>query len=213
VRGFAIFASLFVFAASAFGQLDPHTLTITATRQINLQPDQVVFALSVSSSAGTNFGQILAALTGQGITSANFTGINNNLAPQLQWTFTLAAPLANLTTTIGTLTKLQQTITQNNSGLALAFSVNGTQVSQQLQQSQTCSTPDLIADATVQAQKLANAAGLAIGPVLSVSSGSAPQFSPAPFFDFVGGVGPSDFLLGPAPLVTCSATVEFQLQP
>src|ERR1700733_2318406 len=142
---------LLLVAAPVFGQLDPHTLTISATRSVNLQPDQVVFGLSVSSSATTSLDQVVSALSNLGITSANFMSIDNNSAPKLDWNFTLAVPLSSLTATIRSLTKLQQTIAQNNSGFTLMFYVNGTEVSQQLEQSQSCSNSDLIADATAQA--------------------------------------------------------------
>jgi uncharacterized protein YggE len=213
VSRFLIVASVFLVAAPAFGQLESHTLTIAATRQINLQPDQVVFGVAVSSSVGTNLSQIVAALAGLAITSANFTGVNNDLAPELQWTFTLAVPLSNLTGTIGALTKLEQTIAQNNSGLALTFSVNGTQVSPQLQQSQSCSTSDLIADATAQAQKLAAAAGLTIGPILGLTNVSSTPTSGAAGYSILN-VGVAAAVFYPsAPPVACSLTVEFQLQP
>ena len=197
-----------------FGQLEPNTVTIAATRSISLQPDQVVYSLSVNSALNATLDQIVAALSGLGITSANLTGVNNNSAPQtLQWSFTLAAPFSNLAATIGSLIKLQQTITQNNSGLALTFSIAGTQVSAQLQQSQSCSNSGLIADATAQAQKLAAAAGLTLGPILKLSNtplagGLAGYVVPAAVR--LGEV--SDFLLGAAQPTTCSLVVQFQLQ-
>jgi hypothetical protein len=202
---------LLLIAAPVFGQ---HTLTISATRTINLQPDQVLYSLSVSSSAATTLDQIVAALSGLGITSSNLTGvINNSTPPSLQWNFTLVAPLSNLTATIGSLTKLQQTITQNNSGLTLAFYVDGTQVSQQLQQSQSCSNSDLIADATAQAQKVSAAAGLTLGPIRSLSN--TPLQEPALLYAtnaIVGEIVPNNFVVY-APPVTCSIYVEFQLLP
>jgi uncharacterized protein YggE len=201
----------------AFGQLESNTVTISATRSISLQPDQVVYSLTVNSALNATLDQIVAALSGLGITSANLTGVNNNSAPQtLQWSFALAAPFSNLGATIGSLIKLQQTITQNNSGLALTFSIAGTQVSAQLQQSQSCSNSGLIADATAQAQKLAAAAGLTLGPILKLSNGPLAQSS----VGLVGNVVPgaaslgdlSDFLLGAAEPTTCSLVVQFQLQ-
>ncbi len=171
-----------------------------------------MFGIAVSSRVNT-LDQIVGALAGLGITSANLSGINNDAAPQLRWAFTLAVPLSNLTATIGSLTKLEQTIAQNNSGLTLTFNVVGTQVSPQLQQSQSCSTSDLITDATAQAQKLAGAAGLAIGPILRLSSAPSIEPTAARGYAFISGSF-SDFLLGPAPSpVTCSLAVEFQLQP
>jgi hypothetical protein len=213
---------LLLAAAPLFAQLESHTLSISASRSINLQPDQVVFGLTVNSGATASLDQIVSALAGLGITSANLTGVNSYPAPTtFQWNFTLAAPLANLSATIGSLAKLQQTIAQNNSGLMLTFSVNGTQVSQQLQQSQSCSNADLIADATAQAQKLAAAAGLTLGPVRQLSNApplesSGPGYVVPVLAERVGfflNVG-SFSLLGAAPSpVTCSLLVKFQLLP
>ena len=181
----------------AFGQLESNTVTISATRSISLQPDQVVYSLSVNSALNTTLDQIVAALSGLGVTSANLTGVNNNSAPQtLQWSFALAAPFSNLGATIGSLIKLQQTITQNNSGLTLTFSIAGTQVSAQLQQSQSCSNSGLIADATAQAQKLVAAAGMILGPIIKLSNApTAAQVYAVPKFVFLDVNGASSFAL------------------
>ncbi len=207
-----LFVALVFAVIPAFAQVESHTLTITATRQITLAPDQVTLSLTVNAPATTTVDQVVAALASLGITSADVSGLNDNLGPELQWTFALAVPLSNLTPTIGALGKLQQSITQNNSGLTLTFSVNGPQVSQQLQQSQSCSTSDLIADAIAQAQKLASAAGMTIGPVLGMTNISSPQPSGAREY-FVSGGTLGFVYYTPAPPVTCSAAVEFQLLP
>ena len=206
---------LLLMAAPVFGQLDPHTITISATRSTYLQPDDAVFSLSVSAGAATSLDQVVAALSSLGISSSNLTGVNNTFSPpNLQWNFNLAVPLSSLTATIGSLTKLQQTITQNNSGLTLSFSVNGTQISQQLQQTQSCSNSELIADATAQAQKLAAAAGLTLGPIAKLSNGPLPQTYAVLYDPLVGYVVPSNFRLGlVASPVTCSLVVEFRLLP
>jgi hypothetical protein len=214
-------ALLLLAAAPLFAQLDSHTVAISATRSINPQPDQVVFGLTVSSGATASLDQIVGALSGLGVTSANLNGVSNSTPTTLQWSFTLAAPLSNLSATIGSLTKLQQTIAQNNSGLTLTFIVNGTQVSQQLQQSQSCSNADLIADATAQAQKLAAAAGLTLGPILKLSNLPVAQSYAVPVNvaevgSFVSGdfSGFPGFLLAAAPSpVTCSLLVKFQSLP
>jgi uncharacterized protein YggE len=211
---------LLLAAPPVFAQLENHTLTMTATRSTNLQPDQVVFGLSVASGAAATLDQIVAAL-GLGVTSANLTGVSTYSAIPLQWNFTLAVPLANLAATIGSLTKLQQTIVQNNSGLTLTFIVNGTQVSQQLQ-SQSCSNSDLIADATAQAQKLVAAAGLTLGPIARLSNVPLPESSIPQLTAAVARVGGiiqtgaafAELSLAPAPSpVTCTLVVKFQLLP
>jgi hypothetical protein len=211
------FALILLAAAPVFAQLDSHTLAISATRSITPPADQVVFGLSVNAAANTTLDQVVGALSGLGITEANLNGISNS--GPLQWGFTLVAPLSKLSTTISSLIKLEQTIGQNNSGLTLTFTIEGTQASQQVQQSPSCSDADLIADATAQAQKLAAAAGLTLGPILRVSNVPVAQTYAVPNIverlgSFVSG-GFSEFLFAtpvPSP-VTCSLLVKFQLLP
>src|SRR5260370_19326045 len=55
------------------------------------------------------------------------------------------------------------------SGLTLIFSLSRLQVSPELQQSKGCLLSDVMADARVQAQTLADAAGLAVRPIVALS--------------------------------------------
>ena len=166
-------------------------MTVTASQSVNLQPDQVLFGVSVTTSINASLDDVLAALKGSGITIANFSVVNNTYTipigilpvnpqptPTIQWSFALAVPFAQMKATVTALTSLQQSIMQANSGFTLSFSVQGTQVSTSLQQSQTCSIPGLISDATAQAQKLASAAGLNLGSIVAMSSAaSSPVYS------------------------------------
>jgi hypothetical protein len=168
-----------------FGQLDSNSVTVTASRSTNLQPDQVLFAVEVGSGLNTSLDDVLAALKGSGITIGNFSGVGSSggifsvlppgpqLPPMLQWAFGLAVPFSKMKDTVTALTSLQQSIAQANNGLMLSFQVQGSSVSAALQQSQTCSIPDLLADARTQAQKLADAAGLTLGSILAMSGSTA----------------------------------------
>ncbi len=217
---------LLFLAPLAFGQLESNTVTVTATQNLSVQPDQVVFSVSVTSGISTSLSDVLTAVQSAGITSANFTGISSSLtgiivpvptpvnqpaqpggviAPTIQWNFVLAAPFATMKATITTLTGLEQSISQNNSGLSLSFSIQGTQVSQQLQQSQVCPLSDLLASAQSQAQKLANVAGMSIGAILAMSSvtSSAPAAGTA-----ILGIVSTSYIAPPV----CSMTVKFALK-
>src|SRR5438874_1912535 len=165
----------------AFAQLDSNSVTVTASRNPNLQPDQAVFAVRVISGLTTSLDEIIAALQGSGLGLANFLGMSTTqpftvvgagpqIQPMLEWDFALPAALSKTKETVTTLTNLQQTIAQKNSGLTLSFYLQGSQVSQQLQQSQNCAFTELVADARAQAQKLATAAGLNVGTILAMSS-------------------------------------------
>ncbi len=175
--------SLFVtFCAAAFGQVDANSITVSAAHGATLQPDQAVFAVTVQSGLGTGLDDVLAALQGSGITASNLAGVastNQYINPNasnpsmLQWTFTLSTALTNTKATVASLTTLQQNIAKQNNGLTLSFSIVGTQVSQQLAQSQTCSLTSLIAEATAQAQSLAAAGGLTLGAIVAISGATS----------------------------------------
>jgi hypothetical protein len=177
-------------ASSAFGQLDSNSITVTAIRSAAFQADQVVFSVDVTSALNTSLDDVIAAVSAAGISVANFSNVNNRytyfnssqppMAPTIDWSFSLAVPLAKMKDTIDKLAALQKTITQNNSGMTLAFSVYGLQVSADLARSQTCTVTDLLSDARSQAQNLATAANLYLGSVLAMSgvtSMNAPSYA------------------------------------
>ena len=165
----------------AFGQLGANSITVSASNNASLQPDEATFSVSVQSGLTTGLDDVLTALQGSGITAANLSGVNTaqqyvNGSPStlaLQWTFSLPVPLTNTKTTIASLTMLEQNIGAQNSGLTLSFTIIGTQVSQQLAQSQTCSLSNLIASATTQAQGIATAAGVTLGRINAISSSTS----------------------------------------
>jgi uncharacterized protein YggE len=188
----------------AFPQSLTNSITVSASNNATLQPDQAVFTVSVQSGATTGLDDVLAGLQGSGITVANFTGVTTAqnytcvgptpTTQMLQWTFSLPVPLANTKATVASLTTLQQNIAKMNNGLTLSFSIAGTQISQQLAQSQTCSLSGLIASATTQAQNLANAGGLTLGTILAMSS-STSNYAASPY----------------AAPATCAITVTFNV--
>jgi len=206
----------------AFAQLDSNSVIVSAARGMTQQIDQVLFGVTVQSGLNTGLDDVVAALQGSGITAANFSAVSTapayvligtggpqppTVTPMLLWTFALPAPLAKIKDTIATLTALQQRIAQQTNGLTLSFNVQGTQVSAQLQQSQVCPTSDLLADATAQAQKLAGAAGLSLGAVLAMSSGTSVPGNAGSAVAIAGAL-----IFAPPVLPSvCSMTVKFAL--
>jgi uncharacterized protein YggE len=174
--------------AVCFAQPAPNTITVTATRAVSVQPDQVVFNVTVTSPVTSSRDEVVAALQGSGITLANFTSVystqtvvsqqigqasSNQLVTVLQWNFTLTVPLANLKSTIDTLTGLQMALSTAKNGMSMGFSVQGMQASAQAQQAQPCSLSGLIADARAQALKIANAASATLGNIVALSNAVA----------------------------------------
>jgi hypothetical protein len=111
----------------------------------------------------------------------------------------------------------QQSFAKANTGLSLTFNVEGLQVSQALQNSQTCDQSGLVSDAHATAQTLAAAAGVSVGPILSIA-GPGTVGAPSEVISYaglavLGGFGFSPFPLGaPAPN-NCSLTVQYQMLP
>jgi hypothetical protein len=211
MRKLLLIPAFLVFLSLAFGQVDSNSITVTASRNnASAQPDQAVFNVQVNSGLDKSLDDIIVALQGSGITSANFqglsaffpsggTGTGTMPPPQsLDWSFQLAAPLAKVKDTITTLSSLQAKIAGQNNGLGLSFSIQGTQSSAQ---PQACSLADLITNARTQAQNLADGAGVYVGNILAMSSSTT---------GVVSAVGLASALLG-ASVAPCTLTVKFAL--
>jgi uncharacterized protein YggE len=201
--------------------LDSNSITVSASNNATLQPDQVLFSVSVGSDINTGLDDVLAALQGSGITAANLSGVSTQgqaiailgpaippaAAPTLLWSFSLPAPLMNTKVTVAILTTLEQNIAKQNNALTLSFSIIGTQVSQQLAQAQTCSLSSLIAAATTQAQSLAAASGFTLGAILALSSSTSNVVSNSQVVES-GALVSTIANSAPAP---CAITVKFNV--
>jgi hypothetical protein len=211
-------AGVLLFAPELFGQLSTNSVTVTASNTATLQPDQIVYSVVVSSGLSASFDQVLAAVQGLGITAANFTGVSGQgvlsvdpvisstppaspTVSSIIWSFTLPAPLVNNTATVAQLTNFQQALAKQNDGLTMSFSIQGTQISQQLQASQPCVLANLLAQARTQAQSLATAAGFNLGVIQAMSSTITTAVS-------VQGQNSSSSVLGSAS-APCTVTVKF----
>jgi uncharacterized protein YggE len=194
---------LFLVSTPLFGQ---NSVTVTATRSTNVQPDLVQISVDVLTGTDASRDDVLNALQGSIVSATNFSGIRTTISyttntnaqvSNLDWNFTVTAPLANFKTTLGQLQSLQQSVAQKKNGMSVSFSIQGTTLSPQAQQSQTCATTDLLSDARAQAQKMASAAGLGLGNVLAMSAATVTQPASGALFS------------SPASLPVCTMTVKF----
>lgn len=196
----------------AFAQAasNPNSVIVTASRGMNIQPDQVVFSVVVDTPTAGTLDQAVNTLQGSGITAANFTGVgtvqvydpasgpNQPALSVLAWYFSLTVPLANLQSTVGLLSAVQKSNGGQNNGISISFSISGTSVSAQAALAQQCSQTGLLSDARAQAQALASAAGKTLGAVLAMSSGISTT--------------PASGLSGAAVSTpSCTLTVKFQM--
>ena len=146
-----------------FGQPEP-IITITATRTNNIQPDQVVISLGVTSGTTVGRHNERPHRTGAGISGTCFTGVSTtsifassgNPTPQaaLIWSFALTAPLVKLAAVLSQVLSAEQTISWNNPGLTLPSSRG------RRQSASNCRKAGLLADAQAQAKQVAAAAGV-----------------------------------------------------
>jgi uncharacterized protein YggE len=183
------------------------TVTVTASRNASVAPDQGTITVDVVTPTDATLDDVLAVAQGSIVTAANFTSVYTSTSydstgktyrDYLDWGFTLTAPLSNLKTTFGQLAALQVAVGTKNNGMAVSYSLRGTQTSAQALAGQNCAASDLVSDARAQAQKLAVAAGLSVGAVVAVS-GTSVVTPPSGGFS-AGTYQPS-----------CSLTVKFAL--
>lgn len=208
----------------------PYSITVTASRPLAVQPDEVSLQLTVTSNTNAGLDDITTAMQQAGISGATFAGVYTSTfytgngtqstpQSQLQWSFSLTAPLAKIKDTFTALVAAQQSLAKATPPFGFSFYGAGTLISPQRQQSLTCPDTDLVNDAQTAAQKIAAAAGVSLGPILGVSGGNTPvlgappgyrlgDFSGATFTTVLGGVITT---AAPAVQQSCSMTVTFVL--
>src|SRR6516164_7391017 len=113
---------LLIPAAPLLAQLANNTVTVTASQSFTAQPDEAVFSVTVSSGVDKSLDDVVAAVTGLGITATNLVQISSPLtagsssvplpsnvpAPSLGWTFQLAVPFSEMKDTTAALASLQK---------------------------------------------------------------------------------------------------------
>jgi uncharacterized protein YggE len=198
------------------GNPGPHAVSITASRTSTPLPDHVLISISVTSGIASGLDDIMNSLTQAGVTGATFSNVytaytydnKGNQTAYLQWSFTLATPLTALKNTIQQLLSAEAALSKQKTGIGLSFSTSGLQVSPQAQPA--CSQAALVTDATAQAQALAGAAEVSVGPVTAISgAGVTAQLVLVPTLATRNG----DFTayVTPPPSTVCSMLVQFQL--
>jgi len=188
MRQITLAGLLSIFISFAAAQNTSNFLTVSVSRALTVQPDQEVFGVFVSSGDDQTLSDVLAVLQPAGITAANFsnvygdtygdlTGAGTGASPagsSLQWSFTLTAPLTNTKATVAMLTNLQNSVAKTHPKLQVSFDLQGTQVSAQAAQSQTCPLAALISDANAKAQTMAAAANRFVSGIVALATDANP---------------------------------------
>ncbi len=150
------------------GQIAVGSLSVTASQTAPEQPTGASFSVVVNAPFTASLSNVVAAVTGVGITASNLTNVGSAntsfgqtaTGPLVSWTFQLSAPFSNENTVATQLAALQNTIGQNNKGFTLSFSVSTTSANPT-----TCNFGSLVSSARTQAQSLASAANMGVGGI------------------------------------------------
>jgi len=200
--------------AAAFAQFDNNVITVTASRQMNVQPDQAIVSVTVTTDEKQTLATVLAALPSS-VAATNLSGVSGYGGGQVEWVFTLTAPIASLPQTLAMLSAASRPAMQ------VDIYVSGSSTSSQAAAAQQCPYPALVADARAQAAKLASAAGVTLGPLVTLQQGTVPT-APAVVLSgefsllSVSGVLPDFLLRNPfvgstSTVPSCTLAVQFKI--
>lgn len=204
----------------ALAQLGSNVLTVTATRSLNLQPDQANLMVNVTSNVNTALDDVVAALQPANITAANLTGVSTNFTgangagEAWYWTFTLRVPLSALKGTLASIVMVQQTLPSAPDPMTVDYYVLGAWFSSQLLASNPCPYTAVFSDAQTQAQMVAAAAGLTLGPVVALTDGSGVTLEPVAEYGVLSAARlslGSVFEEPPTTAPSCTMVVKFKL--
>jgi uncharacterized protein YggE len=221
-----IFVGVLLAGSLAAANLDPNTVTVTATRPLSIQPDQALIYISLMASQDAGLDDVLAKLKPAGVTAANLSGVGGPIsnpfpvdASFAQWYFLLPLPFTTMKDTVTVLTQLQTSLGSVQGSQALTFSVVGTQISDDARAAQPCPLAALVSDARKQADAMAAAAGIRTGAILSMSDGSSTDGNTP--VAIAGVIRNGDFsawfatglssTIVTSPQPSCSLMVQFQL--
>src|SRR5258707_591751 len=103
------FTMLFLASGLAFAQLESNTLTITASRNVNVVADQVLFNVSLATNVSATLDDVIGQLAGTGITAADFSYVLSIFDPasSVIWSFNLVTPFSKMKATATALAALR----------------------------------------------------------------------------------------------------------
>jgi uncharacterized protein YggE len=149
--------------AAALAQFDNNVITVTASRQVNAPPDQVNVMLTVTTDENQTLDSVVAALAGS-VAVTDLASVSSYGSGRVDWRFNVTVPIANLAKSIAA-----WQVGASKAIYAVDYYVQNSSSSAQAQ----CPYPALISDARAQAAKLASAAGVTLGPIVTLSTNPA----------------------------------------
>lgn len=166
-------------------------ITASASRSITLPPENAVFTVDLTTDPGTTVEQAAALLKDTGITAANLVRVNGALPSggplvmRVGYEFQATAPYAKVKDMLGKLENARNTLAGRST---LDYSMSLTASEQAYQAARQRIMPELIAEVRQRAEFLANAGGLTLGLLESLSESGYPSATSVSFASFLLGL-------------------------
>jgi hypothetical protein len=181
----AVISSAILLSVAAFGQNDANTVTVVATRSLDLPIEQVSYSVQVKSPIDATLSQVLQEVQSVGITANDLSGVSTTApalqipipgivllsdTPQLIWSFSLTSRFSKLQQTLAQLRAVSTPNPDKKSNFTISFCIaNASATQASIDEVANAALPDLITDARARAKRLADAAGLTVGVILNLS--------------------------------------------
>lgn len=219
------FMLLLAAAGTAIAQTDTNTITITASRNVSVAPDQAVYQVSVTTDSSAGLSDAVALVADVGIKAADLS-YTSSYGTTVIWEFERVVPFSSMKDTNLTLAKLAKQVGSQPGVPSISYSVASVRTSQAAQ-SQACQLSALVSDARREAERLATAAGVHVGTIVGLSDRpelDAPIIG-AQFVSSLSVLVPSGGIrydpltsfvgtfLSPPQQTPCSIVVQFRLLP
>lgn len=162
-------------AVPMFAQTD--AIAVTATRNIDLSPDQITFSLAVVTDPTVSLDQVLEATQPIGLDSSKLSTINlvpsygpGSPRPTLNYVFTLNVAFGKFSEMNDKLATVRRALADKTPSMDLqVYGVAISPSDASLDQARQSLMPQLIADARRRGDLLAKAAGVTLGGVIGVT--------------------------------------------
>jgi Protein of unknown function (DUF541) len=187
---------LLTLCGPAFAQTD--AITVTASRTIDLSPDQIVFTLAVITEPTVTLNQVLEATQSIGLDASKLSTINvqqsygpGSPRPTLSYVFFLSTTLAKFSETNDKVTSLRRALADQAPPMdAQMYGITVAPSDGSLDQARQALMPQLVSDARRRGDLLARAAGVTLGAITGVTELVGPELSSA-YYGPYGPAGPS----------------------
>jgi uncharacterized protein YggE len=186
--------ALFAWCAPAFAQSEG--IAVTASRTVDLAPDEITFSMAILTDPDVSLDQVLQACQSLGLATRDLLGINSQqFGPspsqtRLAYTFDFTTAYSKFHETNDKLATLRRTLAAATPAMEVQiFAISVAPSDASREQARQGLIAPLFAEARQRADQLAKAAGMTLGTVFGFSEDWASATGP-PGYGYYGPVGP-----------------------